>query len=144
MLKQVKNINTQKQTSPSIFVVDDDVSYLCLLGFHLKKSTNCKIYCYPTGEECIENLKIKPSIIILDYFLNSNKKNALNGLSVLKKIKKLNPTIPIIMLSGQKKLTIATNSLKSGAYSYIIKDKSAISSLIHIVNVLHHKTTDSF
>jgi CheY-like chemotaxis protein len=144
MLQKNKNIKPKNKSFSSIFVVDDDPLYLHLLGFHLKKNTDCKIYCYPTGEECLKNLEIDPSIIILDYFLNSTKKDTLDGLGVLKKIKQLKPRIPIIMLSSQKKLNVATASLRSGAYSYLVKDTGAVASVIHIVNVLCNKMTDSF
>src|SRR5438552_2865427 len=117
----IKNKETKKETVIPIFIVDDDKSYLYSLGFHLKKDIKCKIYCYETGEDCLKNIYLNPSIIILDYFLNSENKNAINGLEVLKKIKKLKPETYVVMLSGQETLQIATNSLKSGAFTYVIK-----------------------
>ncbi len=132
----------KKEQEISVFIVDDDQSYLYALGFHLKKDTMCKVYCYQTGEDCLENIHLNPSIIILDYFLNSGKKYAKNGLNILKKIKKLRPETYVVMLSGQENLQIATNSLKFGAFTYIIKDTLALSSIRHIVNLLSNEKTD--
>jgi FixJ family two-component response regulator len=44
----------------------------------------------------------------------------LNGIDVLKKIKRFDPNIPIVFLSGQKEISIAVNALKYGALDYII------------------------
>jgi two-component system OmpR family response regulator len=119
-----------------IFIVDDDRSYLYALGFHLKKDSNCKIYCYTSGEECLENLSLKPKIIILDYFLNTGKPDAMNGLEVLKQIKRISRLTKVIMLSGQETLQIAVKLIKSGAYTYVIKDLEALSSIKKLVDNL--------
>jgi DNA-binding NtrC family response regulator len=135
ILNYPKEKNRTKAVIP-IFVVDDDLTYVCAIGFHLKKNPKYKVYCYSTGEECIKNIRLNPSIIILDYFLNSGKADAIDGLEVLKQIKIKKPKAKVIMLSGQKTLDVATDSLKLGAYTYVIKDINAIPSVIKTVNTL--------
>jgi two-component system OmpR family response regulator len=112
--------------STKIFLVDDDKTYLFALGFHLKKEMQHKIYCYETGEECLENLHLNPDVVILDYYLNTTKPDAMNGLDTLKLIKKRKPKTKVIMLSGQETLGIAASSLKLGAFTYVIKDLLAL------------------
>jgi DNA-binding NarL/FixJ family response regulator len=126
----------QSQSEIPIFIVDDDPSYLYSLGFHLKKEAHCKIYCYDSGKECLKNLHLHPAIVILDYYLNAKNHNAPNGLEVLKKIKKAIPSAQVIILSAQHTLQIAVTSLTLGAYTYVIKDAHAHSSIMRIVNVL--------
>ena len=115
-----------EQKEIKIFLVDDDKAYLYALGFHLKKEMHHKIYCYETGEECLENLHLNPEIVILDYYLNTTKPDAMNGLETLKLIKKRKPKTKVIMLSGQETLGIAASSLKIGAFTYVIKDLLAL------------------
>ena len=132
--------NSDSVSGIPIFIVDDDLSYLYSMSTLLKKNPLYKVYCYTNGEDCLKNIKLNPFIIILDYFLNSGKPDAINGLEVLKKIKH---KTKVIMLSGQKTLEIATSSLNLGAYTYIIKDINALASVIHAVDVLCNDKSES-
>src|ERR1700761_2858600 len=85
----------------SIFLVDDDLSYLYPLGYYLQKNTKHMIYCYSTGEECIKNLNKLPDLVVLDYNLNPELPNTLNGLEVLKEIKMVSPKTRVVILSGR-------------------------------------------
>ena len=45
----------------------------------------------------------------------------LNGIDILKKIKRFNPNIIVLFISGQEVIQVAVNSLKYGAFDYIVK-----------------------
>jgi DNA-binding NtrC family response regulator len=47
----------------------------------------------------------------------------LNGIEVLKKIKRFNPNTIIVFISGQEDIDIAVNALKYGAFDYIMKSQ---------------------
>lgn len=117
----------------AVFLVDDDMSYLYSLGYYLKRDTKCKIYCFRSGEECLANMRLKPRIVILDYFLSAGD-IGMNGLEVLKKIKELSPRTKVVILSGQETLQVATASLQSGAFTYIVKDLQAPLSIKNIID----------
>lgn len=122
-------VDTSKEDI-KIFVIDDDVSYLYALGFYLTRYTNYKIFCYRTGEEGLKYInKLHPEIVILDYYLNKKYPDAMDGLHILKQIKKINTKTKIIMISAQESLTVALDALKTGAYTYILKDEQALYSL---------------
>ena len=70
-----------------------------------------------------------PDIVLLDYMLEGE----LNGLQVLKKIKSTNPDTEVIMMSAQEKLEVAVNSLKHGAYDYIVKNDSAMNRMSSLI-----------
>ncbi len=130
---------TKKELSEKsipIFIVDDDPSYLYALAFYLKKNTKCKIYCYESGEECLQNMKLKPRIIILDYYLGNENTGIMNGAAVLKRIKTNSPETKVIMLSGQETLSVATDLIKEGAFTYVIKDTEAPVTIRNIVDTL--------
>jgi DNA-binding NarL/FixJ family response regulator len=123
----------------SVFIVDDDEMYCHSLAFYLKTHTGHNIYCYSTGEECLNNIHLKPDVIILDYYLNSENPHALNGVQILKQIKRKNPRIKVIILSHQEVLQVATEALQSGAYTYVIKDTQAIFTIKNIIETLSNK-----
>jgi DNA-binding NarL/FixJ family response regulator len=129
--KRVKEVEPHTVT---IFLVDDDVSYLYPMGFFLQRNTFHKVYCYTSGEECIHNMHLLPDLIVLDFNLNPEKPNTMNGLDVLKEIKRLRPKTKVVILSGRDTLQGVAESLKLGAHSYIIKDLEALSSLKKLID----------
>ena len=119
----------------SVFIVDDDESYLSALGFRLMKENTigAKVFCYTSGEECLRNMDLDPSVIILDYYLDASNPAAMSGLQTLRKIKKINPSVPVVVLSSQGDMNVALEIYGAGAYTYIIKDKQAIQAVEKII-----------
>ncbi len=60
----------------------------------------------------------KPSLVILDIWLNNSK---LDGFKTLEEIKKLHEDIPVIMISGHGNIDTAVKSIKKGAFDFIEK-----------------------
>jgi two-component system OmpR family response regulator len=56
---------------------------------------------------------------------------------VLKKIKELSPTTEVIMLSGQDKIEVAVDSMKYGAYDYVIKGETAFTRIENVFNKIN-------
>jgi two-component system, OmpR family, response regulator len=121
----------------SVFVVDDDKMFLTALTHQLETmfKTKTKIRTFNTGEECLKHLNENPDIIILDYYLNSTYKDAMNGLEILKRVMQYNSETKVIMLSGQEKMEVAVDSIKHGAYDYIVKnDNVFLRTKLSIIN----------
>jgi DNA-binding NarL/FixJ family response regulator len=108
-----------------IFLVDDDALFLKSMEIDFSQHSDYKIKTYATGELCVENLSLKPDIIILDYQLDGIKKNAMNGIQTLDKIKTFNPDIPVVMLSSQDKIEVAINCMHHKAFDYVVKSETA-------------------
>lgn len=126
----LRNDNSDSRSNDvKIFIADDDQMYLQALGYNLKKHTNSKIYCFKSGEECLRNMNLKPDVILLDYYLNEGKPDALSGIKTLNEIKRISPNTIVIMLSGQKDLGVALKTLKAGAFTYIPKGREAFSAI---------------
>jgi DNA-binding NtrC family response regulator len=121
-----------------LFLVDDDVLFLKSLEIEFAHNTQSTIKAFPTGELCLENISQNPDIIILDYYLNSIDKDAINGLETLDKIKKANPGIPVIMLSSQDKISVAVNCMKHQAFDYIVKSETAFIRLQKAITTIFH------
>ena len=128
-----------KENGLSIFLVEDDPQYASGLMYDLESHTSHTISCFTNGEDCLKNLKEMPDVVLLDYFLEGT----MNGLDVLKQIRKYNDNIQVVLLSGQESIEVAANALKLGAYDYVVKNQSAfirtrntISRLLQLKNLV--------
>jgi len=101
-----------------IFLVDDDLFCLNMHEQYLKNIGFDNITTFHSGIDCLNKLTLKPDIIFLDHTMDS-----LDGFEVLIKIKRFDPNINVVMVSGQEDLQTALNALKYGAFDYIIKGK---------------------
>ena len=61
-------------------------------------------------------------IIILDVWLNDSE---LDGIQLLKEIKKIDAEIPVLIISGHGNIEIAVDAIKTGAYEFIEKPFSS-------------------
>ena len=119
----------------TIFVVEDDPTYRRLIEYTLSLNPDFEVKPFETGKQCLGNLHLSPSVIVLDYGLPD-----IDGIDVLKSIKKYNTEIEVIMLSAQKDVDVVVDLLKSGAYDYINKESQSsaelkdrlLNSLVHI------------
>jgi two-component system OmpR family response regulator len=121
-----------------LFLVDDDVLFLKSLVIEFTQNTDSDIQTFVTGELCLESISQNPDVIVLDYYLNSIDKNAINGLETLDKIKSINPDIPVIMLSSQDKIDVAVNCMKHQAFDYIVKSETAFLRLQKTITTIFH------
>lgn len=111
-----------------VYLVDDDDMYLKTAVHTLSQNRSFDIKSFTSGEKALEAAKIakrKPNVIVLDYFLNTEESSAISGLEILKQVKQEKINTEVIMLSGQENIDVAVNSVKYGAYDYVVKNKSA-------------------
>ncbi len=121
-------------TNKLIFFVDDDKMMLNLMEYTFKCKDGFEVRSYLSGEECVENLFLKPQLIVLDHILGDDESRAMSGLDTLKRITKLNNNIPVIILSREKSNRLIDKFIKSGAKRYIIKDDFFIDTLIETID----------
>jgi two-component system OmpR family response regulator len=121
-----------------IFLVDDDALFLKSLEIDFTQSSESSFKTFATGELCMENISQNPDIVILDYYLNSVEKNAMDGLETLDRIKGFNPQIPVIMLSSQDNIEVAVNCMKHQAFDYIVKSETAFIRLQKAITTIFH------
>jgi two-component system, OmpR family, response regulator len=119
-----------------LFLVDDDVLFLKSLEIDFLQHADFDIETFVTGELCVMNLSHEPDVIILDYYLDSVDKNAMNGIETLDKIKDFNSDIPVIMLSAQDKIDVAINCMHHKASDYVVKSETAFIRLQKIITTI--------
>lgn len=125
---------TNEQTKTTIFLVDDEPIQNEMLKDYLAERFSYEIKTFESGESALREMSQRPEIVVLDFHLNSHLPNAQNGVEVLKKIKELSPESQVIMLSGQDKLEVAVESMKYGAYDYVVKGETAFSRMENVIN----------
>ena len=118
----------------NIFIVDDDKFFGQMLKEHLLKKGGRNVSIFMTGEDCLNNMDENPNLIILDYNLDTENKEAANGLIILQEIRKKNQLLHVVMLSNQKQYSIALQTIQKGAEQYVIKDEDAFENIDRILN----------
>lgn len=106
----------EEKASLSIFIVDDDPFCRSLYQRHLHNLGYNQIRLFSDGQECLDSLTDQPDVIFLDH-----RMEPLDGLEMLRKIKRFNSDIYLVIISGQDDVQVAVNALKFGAFDYIIK-----------------------
>jgi len=109
-----------------VYIVDDEPLQRDMLKDHLSKMSNYEIHDFPTGEECLAAAKVRvPNVVFLDYNLNSQVRDAMDGIDVLKELKEIYPEMEVVMISGQDRIEVAVNTMKYGAFDYIVKGEGS-------------------
>jgi DNA-binding NtrC family response regulator len=103
-----------------IFIIEDDPFYGELLKYHLSLNPDYEITLYNSAKQCLDNLYKSPAVICMDFGLPD-----MTGDKLLANIKSINNSIPVVVISGQDKISVAVNLVKAGASDYIIKDDNA-------------------
>ena len=113
-----------------ILIVDDNADIRNILN-ELLVDAGYKTRLAANYNQALSEIDKKiPDVAILDVKLDKGDND---GILLLDPIKKKNPDLPVIMISGHATIEMAVNSLKSGAFEFIQKpfDKER---LINFVN----------
>lgn len=101
-----------------ILIVDDEKDIRELIadilrdeGFQTRLAAN--------SNECMDEINARqPALMILDIWLKDSK---MDGIDILKAVKRDNPDVPVIIISGHGNIEIAVAAIKQGAYDFIEK-----------------------
>ncbi|MEM9434126.1 MAG: sigma-54 dependent transcriptional regulator [Pseudomonadota bacterium] len=71
------------------------------------------------SDSCMAEInKEPPALMILDIWL---KDSQMDGIDILKSVKRDNPEVPVVIISGHGNIEIAVAAIKQGAYDFIEK-----------------------
>ena len=118
-----------------VLLVDDERDFLEVLTRRLGKR-DVNVEGVSSGEEALQYLQAKPiDVAVLDV-----KMPGMDGLAALREIKKLNPLIEVIMLTGHASLEVALEGMRSGAFDYLMKP-AEIDELLYKIQDAHRAKT---
>ncbi len=103
----------------NIFIVEDDKWYGEILQYHISLNPDYKVTRFETGKELLDKLYLQPDLITLDFSLPD-----MLGDKLYQKIREVNSTVPVIMISSQENIAVAVSLLKMGVSDYLVKDDS--------------------
>ena len=101
-----------------ILVIDDEQDIRELIGEILKDEGHSTRLARNSQTAFEEINNAEPDLIILDIWL---KDSEFDGIDILKKTKRDNPNIPVVIISGHGNIEIAVAAVKQGAYDFIEK-----------------------
>ncbi|WP_109464667.1 nitrogen assimilation response regulator NtrX [Albibacillus kandeliae] len=71
------------------------------------------------SDECMNAINAEPpALLILDIWLKDSR---MDGIDILKTVKRDNPDVPVVIISGHGNIEIAVAAIKQGAYDFIEK-----------------------
>jgi DNA-binding NtrC family response regulator len=119
----VKNFN--------VLLVDDELEFLETLVKRLTKR-GLKISTAKSGEEALAVIRSKGiDVAVLDV-----RMPGIDGIQTLREIKKLDPLMEVIMLTGHASLDVAITGMELGAFDYLMKPAD--------IDELFYKLQDAF
>jgi two-component system response regulator PilR (NtrC family) len=106
----------QERKMPTILVVDDELSMREFLKILLEKE-GYKVSTAPEASSAIDLIRGQK----FDLVLSDIKMPGMGGLSLLEKIKEMDSSLPVIMITAFASPENAVIAMKSGAFDYITK-----------------------
>ncbi len=101
-----------------ILITDDERDIRELIG-DILKDDGFAVRLASNSDECMAAIEAeKPALMILDIWL---KDSNMDGIDILKAVKRDHPDIPIVIISGHGNIEIAVAAIKQGAYDFIEK-----------------------
>lgn len=105
-----------EEAKKTILAVDDDPKHLELLGIKLTEA-GYRLIVAQSGEEALKNIKTeKPGLVLLDILMPE-----MNGFETLKRIKAIDPDIPVAMVTSVWDNEEGKKCFEAGAFEYITK-----------------------
>lgn len=100
----------------TVFVIDDDEIIRLSCEKILKKS-GYRVESFANGYEGIERLKqVRPPLLVVDI-----KMPELDGFEVIKIVRKIDPDVVIVVITGYATVETAVDAMKMGAYDFLPK-----------------------
>jgi DNA-binding NtrC family response regulator len=100
-----------------LLLVEDNVDQLLLTQRAFKRfDPEIQVVPMKNGQQCLDRLAREDfSVVVLDYSLPQ-----IDGMEVLRRIRKSKYDVPIIMVTGQGDEKVAVEAMKNGTYDYLV------------------------
>ncbi len=111
---------------PYVLIIDDEPSICASLSLALKN--DYRVRTFNSAQPAIDLIEKQSfAVALLDLKIGAD-----NGLSVLKKIKELDPSIVIIMMTAYGSIGSSVEAMKNGAFTYLTKPLDIDELMIYI------------
>jgi two-component system, response regulator, stage 0 sporulation protein F len=120
-----------------LLLVDDDPAVLDVLSEYFV-GQGYKVSVASNGEAALSGVRVhRPDLVLLDI-----RMDGLDGVEVLRRLRRLDATLPVVMVTANEDVTLARETLTLGAFDYVAKpfDFSHLDTVVSAA-VLHGGTT---
>ncbi|MDQ7052969.1 MAG: response regulator [candidate division KSB1 bacterium] len=100
----------------NVLIVDDEDDILHLMAEAISRWGYNPIIAHD-GQDAIQKVEELP----VDLILTDVRMPKVDGISLLQKVKEINPDTSVIVFTGYPAIQSAVDALKSGAYDYLVK-----------------------
>jgi two-component system, NtrC family, nitrogen regulation response regulator NtrX len=101
-----------------ILIVDDERDIRELIG-DILHDEGFSVRLAANSDDCMAAINAEaPALMILDIWLKDSR---MDGIDILKAVKRDNPDIPVVIISGHGNIEIAVAAIRQGAYDFIEK-----------------------
>lgn len=108
--------------SSDVLVIDDEADIRDLIGGILEDEGH-QVRAARDADEALEAVRRrKPSLVILDIWLQGSR---VDGLELLGMLKEIDPDMPVLVISGHGTIETAVTAIRRGAYDFIEKPFTA-------------------
>jgi two-component system response regulator HydG len=118
----------------TILIADDEESHRLMLRAHLE-GEGFEVAEASNGQDAVA----KASERILDLVLMDIRMPAIDGMEALKRIKKANPDLPVIMMTAYGSIDSAVKALQSGAEDYLTKPLDMDELIIKVKKAIRYR-----
>ncbi len=124
-------------TDTSVLIVDDEEGIRETLS-GIFQDEGYDVITAGSGEEALNILKEQsPDIVLLDVWLSG-----IDGVETLQEIKKTNPELPVVIISGHGNIELAVKATRVGAYDFLEKPLSLERVLLVAGRALEKRTLE--
>ncbi len=114
-----------------VLFVDDEVDFLETLMKRMKKR-GVDVVGVGSGEQALDYLNKQPAdVVVLDV-----RMPGIDGIQTLRGIKRIDPLMEVIMLTGHASIEVAIEGMELGAFDYLMKPAD--------IDELFYKIQDAF
>jgi len=116
-----------------ILIVDDEAPQREMIGGFLKKQ-GFDVVLAASGQEALEVVRRGP----VDLVLTDLRMSQMSGVELLAEVKKLNPEIPVVVMTAYGSIESAVSAMKAGAYDYLSKPVD-LDDLLHLIRKVEER-----
>ncbi|MCK5837679.1 MAG: response regulator [Desulfobacula sp.] len=129
--------NGKEEKIINVLLVDDEKGYINVLANRLSKRSINATKAF-SGAEAIQILRKNDfDVVVLDL-----KMEDMDGIEVLKIMKKMAPEMPVIFLTGHGSQEAAKEGISFGAFDYLTKPCELSELIEKIKEAYHHTLTE--
>jgi len=110
----------KKTEGKTIFVVDDQSS-VCKAVAKTLKPLRCNVTWFTDPAECLKEIKLHDC----DLVISDVRMPGMDGMELLRRIKQIIPTVPVLLVTGYGDVPLAVRAVKAGAVDFIQKPLEA-------------------